>query len=75
MNWHSGEPGFLILQNKDSFLIDNLNFRDYNAPTRVELLFRVLLAIGVLFRVGAPHSRVPLGLCIISSSCEDETQI
>ena len=30
------------------------------ATTRVEILFRVLLSIGALFRVVTPHSSVPL---------------
>ena len=28
-----------------------------DAPTRAKFLFQVLLGIGVLFRVGTPHSR------------------
>ena len=42
------------------------------APTRVEFLFRVLLGIGALFRVGTPHSSI--SLCITFRSCQGETQ-
>ena len=42
------------------------------APTRVEFLFRVLLGIGALFRVGTPHSSIPLRLTF--RSCQDEAQ-
>ena len=44
-----------------------------SVPTQVEFLFRVLLGIGVLFRVVTPYnSSVPLR--ITSRSCEGKTQ-
>ena len=44
----------------------------FHAPTRVVLLFPVLLGIAALFRVGTPHSSIPL--CTITfRNCQGET--
>ena len=54
----------------------NCDIIDYSvnlsAQTRVEFLFRVLLGIGALFRVGTPHSRIPLRITL--RSCQGEME-
>ena len=52
----------------------NCDIIDYSvnlsAQTRVEFLFRVLLGIGALFRVGTPHSSIPLRIMFRRKSME-----
>ena len=43
-----------------------------STSTRVEFLFRLLLSIGVLFRVGTPYSSIPFRITF--RSCQGETQ-
>ena len=54
----------------------NCDIIDYSvnisAQTRVEFLFRVLLGIGTLFRVGTPHRSIPLHVTL--RSCQGEME-
>ena len=45
------------------------------APTRVEFLFRVLIGIGALFRVGTPHSSISLRITFRSSQGETQEHV